>query len=126
LSGCITTGAFHSANLTNVTLEDDNFTVVARDVAGEAQAGYLLGLSYGVGSAMQTLALVRVEGEGLLYKEAIENLWNNFEENYGPVEGRKLALVNVRYDTDAMNILLLYTQPRVSIRADVVEFGGEE
>jgi hypothetical protein len=37
------------------------------------------------------------------------------------VEGERLALVNVRYDVSALN-LLLYTQPTVTVRADVVEF----
>ena len=94
---------------------------MATSVSGEATAGYLLGISFGNGSNQATLALVRVEGEGLLYKEALENLWDNFEQEYGSPEGRQLALVNVRYDTDNLN-LLVYTKPKVSIRADIVEF----
>jgi hypothetical protein len=57
----------------------------------------------------------------MLYKEALENLWKNFETTNGSVEGRRLALVNVRYDADALN-LFVYTQPKIVIRADVVEF----
>ena len=34
---------------------------------------------------------------------------------------RTLALVNIRFDSDALN-LLVYTRPRISVRADVVEF----
>jgi hypothetical protein len=62
-----------------------------------------------------------VDGTGLLYKEAVENLWANFADEHGSPEGRRLALVNVRYDTDNLN-LLVYTKPKVSIRADIVEF----
>ena len=122
-TGCVTTGSFPSANITNVELAEGNFEIVATDVSGEASAGYLLGLSGGFGltSSTSTLALARVSGEGALYREAIRNLWDNFRAEYGEVEGRDLALVNVRFDTDALN-LILYTQPKVSIRADVVEF----
>jgi hypothetical protein len=122
-TGCVTTGSFPSANVTNVELSEDNFEIVATDVSGEASAGYILGLSGGFGLTSQTstLALARVSGEGALYREAIRNLWDNFRAEYGDVEGRNLALVNVRFDSDALN-LILYTQPKVSIRADVVEF----
>ena len=122
-TGCATTGSFPSANVTNVELSEDNFEIVATDVSGEASAGYLLGLSgsFGPTSSTSTLALARVSGEGALYREAIRNLWDNFRAEYGDVEGRDLALVNVRFDSDALN-LILYTQPSVSIRADVVEF----
>ncbi len=122
-AGCVSTGSFPSANVTNVELSEGNFEMVATDVSGEASAGYLLGLSGGFGLASQTstLALVRVSGDGALYREAIRDLWDNFRAEYGDVEGRTLALVNVRFDSDALN-LLVYTQPTVSIRADVVEF----
>jgi hypothetical protein len=122
-TGCVTTGSFPSANVTNVELSEGNYEIVATDVAGEASAGYILGFSagFGVGSQMSTLAVARVQGEGTLYREAIQNLWANFRAEYGEVEGRDLALVNVRFDGDALN-LILYTRPIVSIRADVVEF----
>lgn len=120
-TGCSSSGQFSSVNLTNVELSESNYRIVATSVSGEATAGYLLGISFGNGSNQATLALVRVEGEGLLYKEALENLWDNFEQEYGSPEGRQLALVNVRYDTDNLN-LLVYTKPKVSIRADIVEF----
>ena len=53
--------------------------------------------------------------------EALENLWKEYEEKHGSVIGKKLALVNVRYDSDALN-LILYTKAKISIRADIVEF----
>lgn len=122
ITGCSSTGAFHSANLTEVQLTEANYEVIATNVTGEATAGYLLGVSSGIGlQQMQTFALARISGNGMLYGEAIQDLWQNFSEEYDKVEGRNLALVNVRYDTDALN-LILYTQPKVSVRADVVEF----
>ncbi|MFA6110710.1 MAG: DUF6567 family protein [Candidatus Latescibacterota bacterium] len=122
LSGCAQTGVFASANLTEVQLNQANYQVIATDVAGKATAGYLLGLSFPAGMANQTLAVARIEGTGMLYREALADLWARFEAEHGPVAGRRLALVNVRYDSDNTN-LLLYTKPRLSIRADVVEFG---
>ncbi len=122
LTGCVTTGIFNSLNLTNVELSKNNFKIVAKNVSGEASAGYLIGFSAAFASDMRTFALIRVEGEGLLFKAALEDFWRNFEKQYGAVEGRHLAIVNVRYDSDALNVLLLYTKPKISIRADVVEF----
>lgn len=122
LSGCGSTGAFNSASLTEVQLTENNYVIVATNVEGEASSGYLLGISSAIyGLQMQTFAVARISGEGMLYGEAIKNLWDNFRADHGDVEGRNLALINVRYDTDALN-LLVYTKPMVSIRADVIEF----
>lgn len=123
VSGCATSGAFNAANLTNVELSSDNYRIVATDVDGEATAGYLLGASIGTASRVQTAAIARVSGSGALYRDAMADLWRSFASEHGPVEGRNLALVNVRIDTDALN-LLLYTRARLGIRADVVEFDG--
>ena len=94
---------------------------MATDVAGEADAGYLFGVSYSLGSITETLALGRVSGTGFLYQEALEKLWQNYEKMNGPVTGKKLALINVRYDSDFLN-LLVYTKVKISIRADIIEF----
>ncbi|WP_445665292.1 DUF6567 family protein [Fodinibius sp. AD559] len=122
VTGCSTSGAFYSANLTEVQLTEANYEVVATNVTGEATSGYILGASTGIGyQQMQTFAIARVSGSGKIYGEAIEDLWQNFRKENGDVEGRNLALVNLSYDTDALN-LFLYTQPQVSVRADVIEF----
>lgn len=122
LTGCVSVGSFSSANVTNVELAEANYEVVATNVQGRASAGYILGFSGGFGlSQMQTLALVRVDGPGALYGAALQNLWDNFRAQYGEVEGRNLALVNVRFDSDAVNAIV-YTRPQITIRADVVEF----
>ena len=110
-----------AGNVTDVQLQRNNFKIVARNVSGEAQAGYILGGTYSMGMASNTFALFRVSGSGMLYKEALENLWKNYEAANGPVEGKKIALINVRYDSDVLN-LFIYTQPKIIIRADIVEF----
>lgn len=122
LGACATGSVLRSSNLTNVQLSSANYKVVAIDVSGEAKAGYLFGFSASGGQEVHTLALFRVEGDGQLYKRAIEDLWAGFEDRYGPVEGRALALVNIRHDVDCTNALGLYTQARMWVRADVVEF----
>ena len=121
LSGCASSGLFFSMNNTSVELSENNYEIVATNVSGEAEAGYLVGVSFSAGAATNTMALARVSGSGMIYMEALENLWKNYEKEHGSVIGKKLALVNVRYDSDALN-LLLYTSAKISIRADVVEF----
>ena len=121
LTGCAQSGLFASGNLTQVQLNQANYRIVATDVSGRAEAGYLMGLSFTSGVATQTLALWRINGSGHLYKEAMADLWANFTAEHGPVTGRKLALINVRYDSDNLN-LLVYAKPKIALRADVVEF----
>lgn len=120
-SGCANTGMFFSLNQTNVLLSKPNYQIVAKNVKGEAKAGYLFGVSYSIGATTETLALARIDGTGLLYKETLEDLWKSYEAIHGSVEGKKLALVNVRYDSDILN-LLIYTEVKISVRADIVEF----
>ena len=120
-SGCGSSGMFVASNQTKVELSQPNFKIVAVDVAGEAEAGYVFGASYSMGSITQTMAVARVSGTGFLYQEALEKLWQNYEKTNGPVTGKKLALINVRYDSDLLNVLV-YTQVKIYIRADVIEF----
>ncbi|MFW5759759.1 MAG: DUF6567 family protein [Cyclobacteriaceae bacterium] len=121
-SGCSSSGIFSSANLTNVELSEANYTIVARGITGTAQAPYLLGLSGSFRSEMKAMALIKLGGPDFLYTEAMNDFWNKFEqETNSSVVGRNLALVNVRYDSEAIN-LFLYTKPKVAITADVIEF----
>ena len=120
-AGCASGGMFTASNITEVQLQKNNFIIVAKNVSGEAEAGYLFGQTLSLGMMSNTIAVLRVSGTGMLYKEALEDLWKNYEVVHGPVEGKNLALVNVRYDADALN-LFVYTRPKVMIRADVVEF----
>lgn len=121
LTGCFTAGLFAAANLTEVKLEQANFVIVAPNSSGEAEAGYLIGISFSSGLSTTTIALVPIQGMGELYKEAMENLWAKFEDEHGPIGTRKLALTNVRYDGIVLNTLV-YTKVKASIRADIIEF----
>lgn len=123
LTGCVNSGAFYAGNITSVELSEADYRIVATNVQGEAEAGYVLGVSGSTGGYATTFALIRAQGDGMLYKEAVENLWANFEAEHGPVTDRPLALVNVQFDADAANYLFLYTKTMVSVRADIVEFG---
>ena len=119
--GCTTGGSFLANNTTNVQLSEPNFKIIARDVEGKSEAEYLLGLSYSYGFLANTLAIVRIGGSEKLYDDAMKDLWKNYKEKYGETEGKRLALVNIRYDSDILN-LLLYTRTKLFINADVVEF----
>lgn len=121
LSACSTGGAFVAHNVTNVELSDSNFKIVDRNLEGYSKADYIIGISYSTGFLTNTLALVRIGGTAKLYDDAIQDLWKKYEEKHGDTKGKRLALVNVRYDTDMLN-LLLYTQTKLYINADVVEF----
>ena len=125
-TGCVSSGVFDAQQQTRIGLDQANFRIVATNVSGEAEAGYILGLSWADGSQPKTLALHRVDGDGMLVSTAMANLWDNFEDEYGPAEGRNLALINVRFDSDAANYLLLYTKQKINVRADVVEFIGTD
>lgn len=121
LSGCFSSGAFLSGNVTDVQLKEGNYELVATNVHGSATAGYILGVSGGPGPSTAAVAVARVTGDKHLYQTALSNLWDEVRSEYGDVQGEKLALVNVRYDVSALN-LLLYTQPTLNVRADVVRF----
>jgi hypothetical protein len=121
IAGCASSGIFPTANITDVQLSAANFRVLATNVTGEAQADYVLGVSAAIFSEMRTFAVARIDGSGMLYREAVQDLWANFERQHGAAAGRSVALVNVRFDSEAVN-LLVFTRPRVSVQADVVEF----
>jgi hypothetical protein len=119
--GCSGNGLFLASNDTNVNLEGPNYKIVATNVTGHSSAGYLLGFSFSVGAFTESFALVRVSGTGKHYQEALNEFWNNFEKQYGSVEGRALGLINVRYDADVLNTFF-YTESRIYVTADVIEF----
>lgn len=112
---------FIGVNQTSVELGKANYKLVATNLVGQSKVGYLFGLSTSFGASTQTFAMFRVDGTGMLYKEALEDLWTNFAAQHGKIEGRKLALANVRYDSEILN-LFVYTGVKVFIRADIVEF----
>ena len=121
LSGCTYGGAFASAHQTNVEISESNFSIVATDVSGEASSSHLLGASFSTGFYTESVGLIRLGGTGLLYQEALSDLWKNVEKKIGKIEGKSLALTNVRYDADCTNFFL-FTSAKVVVRADVIEF----
>ncbi|HKL20080.1 MAG TPA: DUF6567 family protein [Halalkalibaculum sp.] len=121
LSGCTSSGAFLSVNQTNVELGEGNYSLTATGVSGQAEAEYIIGLSYSSGFMANTIALARVGGSEKLYADALDNLWQNYESNHGAISDKKLALSNLRYDADIIN-LILYTKVKITVRADIIEF----
>ena len=122
LSGCMGTGAQLSLNTTHVQLERDNYRIVAKDARGSAEVSYILGLSLPRGLIVNAFGLFRLDGTATLYGDAIADLWRDYEAVHGDIDGQSLALANIRYDSDVLN-LLLYTKARVYVQADIVEFG---
>ena len=41
IPGCYNAGMFASVNITNVNLEAPNYSLIAKNIAGEAEAGYV-------------------------------------------------------------------------------------
>ncbi len=121
MSGCVNSGLFMSSNQTLVELRESNFSIVATDVTGEASASYLIGVSISSGFMTQTISLLKLNGPDALYQEALKDLWQNVEKKVGKVEGRGLALTNVRYDTQISNFLI-FNKVKLMVRADVVAF----
>ncbi len=85
--GCANNGMLVGIHATNVELSDANFEIVAPNLIGQSEAAYILGFSMSLGSSTQTMALARVKGTGMLYKEALEDLWKRFEAQNGKIEG---------------------------------------
>ncbi len=121
LGSCASAGLTASSHITNVQLTNPNFRVVATNVSGEATSKGVLGVSYGLGMASVQLAVIPLTENRKLYQSAIRNFWSNFETTHGPVAGKRLALVNVRYDSESLN-LFLFTKVTTVVVADVVEF----
>jgi len=121
LNGCASAGLTASSHLTNVQLTNPNFRIVATNVSGQASGKALFGLSYGFGIAATQVAIIPLNNDRMLYKAAMKNLWANFEASNGVAVNRKLALVNVRYDSESLNTFF-YTKLTTAIIADVIEF----
>ena len=121
LSGCGTGGAFQAQHVTYVELSEPNFNIVARNVSGTAIQGYILGLSFSQGADVGSFGIVKVAGVEKPFDSALQDLWNNYEEEHGKIEHKKLALVNIRHDSEVLNTIL-YTQAKYFVTADVIEF----
>jgi hypothetical protein len=121
LTGCGNAGMFVASNSTEVQLKERNYTIVAKNVTGTSEISYLLGVSYSWGVATNSIGIIPLDGNKMLYKEARESLWDNFEKQGESIEGRTLALINIQYDSNTANFLV-YTKASYSITADIIEF----
>ncbi|MEP1151232.1 MAG: hypothetical protein JXR20_00605 [Balneola sp.] len=121
LTGCGSTGMFVASNSTEVQLKEGNYTIVAKNVTGTAEISYLLGASYSWGIATNSVGIIPLDRNKMIYKEARESLWDNFEKQGESIEGRTLALINIQYDSNTTNFMV-YTKASVSITADIIEF----
>jgi len=121
LSSCGTGGSLQSHHTTNVELSKPNYNIVARNVSGASMQGYILGLSISQGSDVGSFGIAKVSGVEKPFDSALRDLWNNYEEKHGEIEGKKLALINIRHDNEVLNTII-YTQAKYFITADVIEF----
>ena len=121
LCSCISCGVNLSTHVTQVGLKVPNYQMVARSVSGSATVEGVLGVSYGFGLGASQLSLIPMSDNRTVYKTAMENLWSDFETDHGSIAGRKLALANMRYDSETLNTFF-YTKLTVEVIADVVEF----
>ena len=91
---------------TEVSLSQNNFTVIKANVVGESWGVNLVGL---------------IPITSPKYTEAITGIYEQLE----PMEGQPRTLVNIVHHTSS-NFYLLFSIPRISVRADIVEFKAEE
>jgi hypothetical protein len=121
LGGCASTGLTTSTHLTNVGLSNNNYHIVATNISGEASSDGIVGVSLGIGLGGVQFSIIPLSSNRTLYKNAMQNLWTNFEAKNGSPVGRTLALTNLRYDAETLNTLV-YTKIKIVVIADVVEF----
>ena len=121
MNSCANSGGFLSSHNTNVELSENNYEIVATNLSGESVVGYVFGASFSLGAVSHSAGLFRAEGTGNVYEEALQDLYAAYEDEHGSLEGSSVAFINVRYDTDMLN-LFFYTELKVNVRADVVRF----
>jgi len=121
LTGCSNSGAFIATNSTTVELSDANYKITAKSITGSAESSYLVGVSTSWGITTNANGLIKLKGTETLYKDAREDFWNKYEADHGSIEGKRLALVNVQFDSLTKNFVL-YTYAKVTMTADVIEF----
>jgi hypothetical protein len=104
-----------------VGLSSNNYQIVATNISGEASSAGIVGISLAIGLGGTQFAIIPLSPNRTLYKNAMQNLWTNFEATNGSAAGRTLALTNLRYDSETLNTVV-YTKIKIVVIADVVEF----
>ena len=105
VAGCASTGAFPHASSTSVSLSQNNYLVVKSNAIGTSSGLKLFGLL--------PLSSPR-------YTTAMSSLYDNASVK----EGRAYALANVIQERSS-TFLILFTVPKLTVRADVIEFLDE-
>ena len=103
-NGCSSTGAFKGQDTgTRVNLAEKNFRIIKTGVSGESTGFSLLGF---------------IPLKSPNYAEAKQRLYYGIGE---PITGRPIGLANQTEDKSSL-YLILFSIPKVTITADVVEF----
>ncbi len=100
--GCTSVGTFPHTTGTQVDLSKGNYRIVKANAIGESSGFSLLGF---------------IPFKSPRYTAAMSNLY----EKAGLEEGKAQALVNVTQERSTM-YLVLFSIPKLTVRADVVEF----
>ena len=107
LTGCASSGAFRGqATSAEVSLTKKNYKVIKVGAKGESSGFRLLGI-------------IPISSPN--YAEAKEALYKSVE---GSLEGRAIALVNQTEDVSTL-YLILFSIPKVTISADIIEYIDE-
>jgi hypothetical protein len=101
-SGCTSTGTFPATSGTQVDLSKKNFRVVKANAVGSS-TGFKLFCFIPITSPT--------------YSEAMSQL----HRKAGLTEGRAMTLTNVTQENSSI-YLLLFSLPKLTVRADVIEF----
>ena len=105
LAGCSSQGDYRASNATAVNLAGNNYRIVKAGVTGESSGFKLLGI---------------ISFASPRYSEAKANIYKAVDE---PLGGRSIALANQTEDRSSL-YLILFSIPKVTITADVIEFIG--
>jgi hypothetical protein len=107
-AGCSMFGAFPHEFSQEVRLDHANYKIVKSNIIADSTGFGLIGLGF-------TRGLIPILPPR--YAWALDDLWSEV----GQTEGRSLAMVNVVTEEGGLNLLVI-TFPRVTVRADVIEF----
>jgi hypothetical protein len=105
LAGCASQGAYQASNATHVNLTGNNYKIIQTGVTGKSYGFNLLGF----------IPIVSPE-----LGEAKANIYKSLNQ---PLAGRSIALANNTEDRSSL-YLILFSVPRVTVTADIVEFTG--
>jgi hypothetical protein len=105
IASCSSTGSLPQSTGTAVSLQGNNYKVVKAGAKGESNGFYLLGI----------IPIVSPN-----YADAKADLYYTSGEL---MEGRSIALANQTEDRSTL-YLILFSVPRITITADIIEFTG--